>query len=134
MLLTWTLGGEQLLQRRVSIVVVVVLRSGDSGGGRCARRARIAAARRCVWRVWPTDGCRRAARARALVHLAAGVMILRVTSQTACVAVGLAASVGLALVWLLVAMGQHVAIPVKIKNKNVFITKSLFGKKNNNKK
>lgn len=82
---------------------MTVRRGGSTGG---ARRAGIAS--RCVRRVRPGRGT---AGTDALVDLAAGVMVFRVPPQAPRVAVRLAASLGLALVRLLVTMRQHVPVP-----------------------
>lgn len=93
-------GGEKLLQ---SCMPVTICRGGCT---RCARCAGIASGG--VRRMRPGRG---AARTDAFVNFAASMMILRVPPQASCVAVRLAASLGLALVRLFISMCQHVSVP-----------------------
>lgn len=83
---------------------MTICRGGRTGRARCARITS-----GCVRRVRPG---RRTAGADALVNFATGVMIFRVPSQASRVTIRLAASFGLALVWLFIPMCQHVSIPV----------------------
>lgn len=78
------------------------------GSTRCARCAGVASG--CVRRMRPSRGT---AGTDALVDLAAGMMIFRVSPQAPRVAIRLAATFGLALIRLLVPMRQHVPVPAR---------------------
>lgn len=96
----------------------MAIRRGGSTGR--ARRAGIASGG--VRRVRP--GCRTAG-TDALVDLAAGVMVLRVPPQAPRVAIRLAATLGFALVRLLVSMCQHMPVPATDKIRFSFISEGI---------
>lgn len=85
--------GEQLLQGRMSVSI------------RC-RRCTWCAGRTGIapWSVWCMRARSWTARTHAFIHLATGMMILRMPPQTPRVAIRLATSFRLAFVWLLVSM------------------------------